>query len=977
MFNLADLAYVLNGTPIALLNNKNGQYLSLDLRNYTFSVDGTHPYLTNKDFENETKITSKLILVLSSMPNYELNSPRSIITYGAKVCFMTPNHLFVVATDKGELRLEPLKGDKALNSANLPMNSNFIVINPYNQSNYSQTILYNDDVIFRSTFGGYLSLGEQFSYYRNESNGGINIPPCCGGTTISDESIWKLIKTNVPFIPDWVNKRKYLNYNLNSYLYNLDKGTNDKGVTATMTSGGAKKKNTITSYNNNTTTGYSTKKQTLKDNKPSLMTLSSSMQDKCLVEDLLLSMLGMEGNYIKRLTSYTTPKDFKVEFQIEPYLENPTCDAPLLSLGNLLLPISYFFNSITNYLNISSNVETGLINKSFCFGIKKILREYVLFINQLDCQMREGTNPLNLQQMWWLCQPSLKLLDNLNKLTEKCSMIKGGALINIVYSAYLHETDSQMKNMYKFLLDKSFTPYFDMLKLWVCRGYLDNEHEFQEFMIISPKDFNKEKLNEYYFDLFWEMKFKLNRIHIPEFLNHSADKILFIGKSLNIIRECGKIIQCPFENEFESFDSYNNNEQNEKIFEKERLIVFEQLIDKIYVWTNMTLKSILFKEKNLISLLCSFKKFFLMGAGDFYTYLLDLGEEMFPQEKPQIKFESLQTQITNALRATSANNDINKDQFYFTLSNMIITMEKQYLEKYMDILLSNTDTNIKQITSSLQEVIDDTSTIASSSDMKVFEALVLECKIDWPLNLIFSKKNIIKYKLLFRHLIRLKYVERSLCETWIIQQNFREVGLQQLLRMCHFLRNMMLTFIQNLIYYFFNEIIEPQFMKLMKNLYNSSSMEEVMKYHDEFLDVCMKDCLLGNDEVLADMYSVIQCCSVYSLLIRRYYKNALRKEKDIHQQNIGRKKERDVFERKKRQIQEQEMAVKSILLDPTLKYDSFNQQFKMRFLERFKKFVRKIEKMNQTENTFNTNLKNFLTKLDSTNYYYDQFSNEP
>ena len=389
----------------------------------------------------------------------------------------------------------------------------------------------------------------------------------------------------------------------------------------------------------------------------------------------------------------------------------------------------------------------------------------------------------------------------------------------------------------------------------------------------------------------------------------------------------------------------------------------------------MTLKSILFKEKNLTSLLCSFKKFFLMGAGDFYTYLLDLGEEMFPKEKQQLQFESLQTQITNALRATSANNDINKDQFYFTLSNMIITMEKQYLEKYMDILLSNSE-NIQQITYSLQEVMEDKSAIASS-DMKVFESLVLECKIDWPLNLIFSKKNIIKYKLLFRHLIRLKYVERSLCETWIIQQNFREIGLQQLLRLSHFLRNMMLTFIQNLIYYFFNEIIEPQFMKLMKNLYNSSSMEEVMKYHDEFLDVCMKDCLLGNDEVLGDMYSVIQCCSVYSLLITRFYKNTLRKEKDIHQQNIGRKKERDVFERKKRQIQEQEMAVKSIFLDEGSKFENFNQKFKISFLDRFKKFVRKIEKMNQTENTFNTNLKNFLTKLDSTNYYYDQFSNEP
>ena len=63
-------------------------------------------------------------------------------------------------------------------------------------------------------------------------------------------------------------------------------------------------------------------------------------------------MLGLEGNYIKRVITHTNFKDFKVEFQVEPYLENPTCDPPLLSLVNLLLPISFYYNSITNFLNI-------------------------------------------------------------------------------------------------------------------------------------------------------------------------------------------------------------------------------------------------------------------------------------------------------------------------------------------------------------------------------------------------------------------------------------------------------------------------------------------------------------------------------------------------------------------------------------------------------------------------------------------------
>ena len=45
-------------------------------------------------------------------------------------------------------------------------------------------------------------------------------------------------------------------------------------------------------------------------------------------------------------------------------------------------------------------------------------------------------------------------------------MVKGEALLNIIYSAYLHENDTQIKNIYKYLLNKSFSYFFDMIKLW-------------------------------------------------------------------------------------------------------------------------------------------------------------------------------------------------------------------------------------------------------------------------------------------------------------------------------------------------------------------------------------------------------------------------------------------------------------------------------------------------------------------------------
>ena len=300
MFNFTELAYVLNGTPIAFLNTKNNQYLSLDMSNYSFKVNGTHPYLINKEFEKDIKTVTKFNLVLSSMPNYEANSPRSIITYGTQISFMAPDQMFLVATNNGELKLEKLKGDMSLSSMNLPINSKFTVIDPYNQANFSKPLLYNDEIVLRSTFGGYLSLSSnsELSSTNPDALYAVN----SNGMIIIEDSIWKLIKTNVPYIPDWVHKRKYLNFNLNSYLYNLDQSLNNTGT---------KSKNATMA-----TTSSTMKKMTknINKDKPSLMTLSTSMQDKCLVEDILLTMLGMEGNYIKRITSHTSFKDFKIEF---------------------------------------------------------------------------------------------------------------------------------------------------------------------------------------------------------------------------------------------------------------------------------------------------------------------------------------------------------------------------------------------------------------------------------------------------------------------------------------------------------------------------------------------------------------------------------------------------------------------------------------------------------------------------------------
>ena len=1025
MINDLELFYILNGTEISLQNQKNELFLTLEtssplnnfqnssssavISNPIFKVSGIHPYLLNNDFDQEIRTISKFNIVLCSMPDYLSSKERSIIKYGDQVSLMLPNNLFIVATNDGNLKIQKLNGDQTLTSVNLPHNSKFTIVPPENKFPANKPLFFDDIIILRSSFGGNLALTTTNNSEKEYEKGGdikigniddINTGINSNSNIKIEECKWKLIKTDVPMIPSWHKKRKYLNNNINSYLYYLDKNFYKMKIS----------NNNINNSNNKEGLINSREISTIIDkSKEKLSSLNSTEQDEILVNDLLLVMLGLEGKYIKRVVNTTSYKDFKVEFEVEPYLDNPTCDPPLLSLTNLILPMGYYYSSITYFLNMGSKPETGLVVKGFCDGLKKILREYILFVNQLEEHKNNPNSNINLQQLWWVCQPSIKLLECLHKLCQKCFMIKGGALLNIIYSSYLNENDTQIKTIYKYLLNKSFIPFFDMIKLWICHGFLENEHDFQEFMIFSPKSYIKEKLNDYYHDLFWETKFILSENNIPTFLQKIATKILFIGKSYNIIKECGKNIKCPYEQELEmfkdkenedendindiiksNFNIYKKNEivdfngnnnygykkSNQMIFETERIIEFENLIDKIYQWINDTLKNILFNEKDLILMIESFKKYYLMEAGDFYNDFIELNLDLLNKGLNKIKEENIYKKDENFIKLPMIKEEEQKNMkiFKYVITNMTVEDLKKYYSNYHKILKSN-ENDITKITSQLEKIdriINRKKSEEPKENVKVVECVEIEPEILWPLNLIFSKKNIMKYKLLFRQLIRLKFIEKLLYNTFIIQQDYKELNIQTKLKDSFFLRDCMINFIKNLIYYLFNEVIEPNYIKLIKNLENAKSMEEVINYHEKFLDTCLNEGLII-DNLKGKLNDILNCCYYYCHLIYQYNGNIRMKSQEIISDIISKRNDeyKNEYMRKTAKNKEKNNSLKQAFLKLENSYRNFLDKLKNGYNNRLKSFLETIKKINDNHKT---NLANLLIKIDYTNYYHEQFS---
>merc|ERR1711957_1074978 len=106
-----------------------------------------------------------------------------------------------------------------------------------------------------------------------------------------------------------------------------------------------------------------------------------------------------------------------------------------------------------NFLNLSSNAETGIITKSLMDAVEKLIREYVIFVNQLEIDYISDN--LDIQKLWYVCQSSLNILDYLQKLCFHTTFVKGGALINIIYDFLQGNTDLELEKMYKFLLERS------------------------------------------------------------------------------------------------------------------------------------------------------------------------------------------------------------------------------------------------------------------------------------------------------------------------------------------------------------------------------------------------------------------------------------------------------------------------------------------------------------------------------------------
>lgn len=564
-------------------------------------------------------------------------------------------------------------------------------------------------------------------------------------------------------------------------------------------------------------------------------TLPLKMQEVLLIEDLLFLFMGVEGKYI-------TLKDEIEKKLTKCFIVDDSTDGSLSEIVNRILPMCTNYSIVCRFVESGSHFAKGLVSHALCSAMRSLLKDYYVFVAQLEQQFRKGL--LTLQKIWFYIQPSMKTIDILATVAimiEKGNC-KGASILTLLHEkTEAYTGDPKGKDLCLYLTQAASAPYFDILQNWIYQGVIKDP--YNEFLVAEHESVAKERVTEDYNDQYWEQHYTIERERIPMFLERVAEKILRAGKYLNVIRQCGVTLDCPYAQEI----VYCLNERD-----------YVDRIEKSYDYASQTLLDLLLTERKLMYRLRSIKHYFLLDQGDFFVGFMDLAEEELKKNMDDIVPARLEALLDLAVRASTANSDPFKDDLTCDL------LPYDLISQLFRILSVTGDANNSNHR-------DPTETQISG-----LEAFTLDYEVKWPLSLILSKKALTKYQMLFRHLFYAKHVERLLCQLWASNKQAKKQMLHKRpwYSIAFALRQRMIHLVQNFEYYMMFEVIEPNWHLLEDNLRSVTNIDGVLEHHNDFLDRCLKDCMLTSPELLRIVSKLMAVCVTFCNCMTRYNHSA-------------------------------------------------------------------------------------------------------
>ncbi|RWA10874.1 hypothetical protein EKO27_g4230 [Xylaria grammica] len=582
--------------------------------------------------------------------------------------------------------------------------------------------------------------------------------------------------------------------------------------------------------------------------------LSLEVQETVMIEDLLFVFMGYEGQYIRYSYGYN-PSDERDRLQGPTFKILPGLDPSLQDLTLSMLQMATHHAALEMFVNVQSREEFGIVNHALCAAIRRYLHDYLVMVAQLETQfLTNETFTLHLlhvhtlstsqmmSQLYALASDLLKrnallddeseeesevedfdnIIENLKRggdlvpgnMTGK-KICKGGVVIELITKRLESMSgDPAARSLLTSLLRDASRPYMAMLNEWLHHGEIKDPHS--EFLIKEQKSMRRDMLEQDYTDDYWERRYMIQKQNIPPQLQDVKDKVLLAGKYLNVVRECGGV------------DISKVTRDVPTSFDDPR---FLDNVNNAYAYANESLMGLLLTTHALPARLRSLKHYFFLDPSDYFTYFMELSASELRKPLKSVNTVKLQSLLDLVLHQPGS--IVSLDPFK---ENVHVEMNEVSLIKMLQRVVNITGIEPgESLQPSNQPIENDKNAVG-------FTALQLDYQVPFPVSLVISRKTVWRYQALFRYLLSLKYLESQLSTTWQIHNT---------------------------------EVIEPNWQSLMSRLKAKDgsldgsgkpdrTVDELMQDHVDFLDTCLKGCMLTNGKLIRIHSKLMQTCTVFA-----------------------------------------------------------------------------------------------------------------
>lgn len=646
-------------------------------------------------------------------------------------------------------------------------------------------------------------------------------------------------------------------------------------------------------------------------------------QEAVLLDDILYVFMGYEGQYVRFVDSHKPSEEIErlvgPEFRILPGL-----DPSLRDLASSMLTMATHYSAMEAFVEAQSREEFGSVNHALCAAIRKLLKDYLILVAQLEMKLIKDPS-FTLHQMHLHIIPTAQSLAHLyalaQELLKKNSLlgddldeslddfddaddilerlrdggdlvpgsmarkrcIGGNVLALLTQRLEMYSGDPAARTLLELLLREASRPYVTMLNEWLHHGGIKDAHS--EFLIGERSGIKRERMDEDYTDEYWEKRYYIRDREVPTQLEGVKEKVLLAGKYLNVVRECGGV------------------NISQKITNIPQTFSDPQFLDNVnsaYSYANSSLLSLLLTKNSLRSRLRSLKHYFFLDRAEFFLYFLELSSSELRKPNKSVNIGKLQSLLDLVLRqpGSIAAADPFKEDVNVKMNEISLT---QWLMKIVMVQGIDQDSQ-DSIMDKHQATPAPNVTKDDDKEINGFDALELDYTVPFPLSLVISRKTVLRYQLLFRYNLALRHLETMLVDCWSehtkTQSWFHKSSAPRIevwKRRAWTLRARMLVFVQQMLFFATAEVIEPNWQKLMAKVDEAQApdldqtvaaedttagssaaattttkpkmkrtVDELMQDHLDMLDSCMKDLGLTQGKLLKIHAKLMMGCSMFA-----------------------------------------------------------------------------------------------------------------